>query len=283
MPERNKSGRRVYSDADIQRLSMLAELCSLGHSIGQVANWSDEQLQQNLKKLGKIEQLSAGKSQNPVGQNFVDTKESLDNLLLALKLYKLDVISHEFNKLKLLLSPRQLALDILTPLLKEVGEAVIKGDLRLSQEQALISLIRFHVGSVLYRQVEHKSKKSAEILLTSPEGDYNEIGLMLSALLCAHYNLNFYYLGPNLPLSSVLDTVHSISITDVIIGSDPKLHDRQMNYLVQYLEMLLHKLGSNQSVVLRGASSKSDLKFSKDKRFHHAKSLYDLDHYLKNF
>ena len=280
-PERNASGRRVYTEQDVQRLAMLGELCSLGHTIGQIANWSDQQLRENLKKLGKIEQKAAS-GNSAVGQHTIGTKESLDNLLLALKHYKLDVISHEFNKLKLLLSPKQLALEILNPLLKEVGEAVHRGELTLSQEQALMALTRFHIGSVLYRQVEHKSKKPYELLLTSPEGDPNEMGLLLSALLCSHYNLNFYYLGPNLPLSSVVDTVSSVPITDVIIGAGPRLHTKGKKYLDQYLELLLKQLGPQQNVILRGISPEDTLKYSQDKRFYHAKTLTDLDNHLKN-
>ena len=51
VPQRNTSGRREYNDKDIERLSLLSELCTLGHSIGKIANLSTEDLKVQLQKF----------------------------------------------------------------------------------------------------------------------------------------------------------------------------------------------------------------------------------------
>lgn len=283
-PRRNSSGRRIYSDKEVERLSMLSELCSLGHSIGHIANWPTEELKENLEKLGRI------KSSAPMDNNQFDfkiqsnsrTKESLENLILALRHYKLDIISHEFNKLKLVLNPRQFALDILSPLMFEVGSAISESELTLSQEQALMSLIRFHIGSLIYRQVQHKSKRPLSIIMSTPEGCYDDLPIMISALLCVHYNLSIYYLGPNLPLSAVLDAYKSVDATHMIIGVSPRL-DKSNKYLDQYTRKLCSKISVDDQVIIQGDSGLSQEMLSEYKNLSISNNLNDLDSLLKKF
>ena len=47
-PQRTASKRRLYSEADIQRLTLLRRATEAGHSIGQIAHLQDESLRQIL-------------------------------------------------------------------------------------------------------------------------------------------------------------------------------------------------------------------------------------------
>lgn len=256
---------------------MLSELCSLGHTIGHIANWTTDDLKNNLKKLGKIDNFN-GSDTDQLSFGSINSGESLDSLILALKMYKLDIISHEFNKLKLVLSPRQLAFDIIQPLMVEVGNLIRRGEINLSQEQALMSLIKFHMGAALYKQVQHKSKKPVSIIVTTPEGDFDEMVILLSSLLAANYNLNFYYLGPNLPLSSLIEASKSINPSHIILGTTPVL-DLDSQFLNQYIERLLDYIREDQKIILRGSGTLVELQTRPN--FHLAKSLKQLDEYLK--
>ena len=44
VPERSENGRRMYKDSDVEKLKLLAELCSIGNQIGTIANLSIEEL-----------------------------------------------------------------------------------------------------------------------------------------------------------------------------------------------------------------------------------------------
>ena len=140
IPMRNESGRRLYSDDDVEKLRLLSELCSLGSSIGTIAKKSADDLKGFLKKLGKEEDLGTPKLSLDREDHSKQSRESLESLIFAIKQYKLDVISHEIEKLKITHSPRDLAIDIIAPLLHEVGLRLYSGYLTVSQEQALLSL-----------------------------------------------------------------------------------------------------------------------------------------------
>lgn len=274
-PKRNESGRRVYTESEIERLSMLSDLCSLGHSIGQIAKLPTKELKESLKRLGRYER---GENLTFAGQNFNDSKQSLDNLVLALKLYKLDVISHEFNKLKLLLSPRQFVFDIVSPLLYEVGQLIKKGEINISQEQSLMALIKFHIGGLLYKQVQQKSKKEVNVLITSPEGDYHEMGILMVAMLCSHYNLNFYYLGASLPLSSVIETAKAVEADHLILSLSAGL-DLSPAYINQYIDKCIQHLNDNQRLVFRSGSFPVS-SFQNHEKLTVCSKLDDIDRYL---
>ena len=57
-PSRTSTGRRMYSEFEVNRLKLLAELTYNGHSIGTVANLPDKKL---------VSLLATIKSSNPLG------------------------------------------------------------------------------------------------------------------------------------------------------------------------------------------------------------------------
>lgn len=281
-PERNSSGRREYSDKDIERLTLLSELCTLGHSIGKIAGLPTPELKVLLEKLGRqAESLEVRRQDYDAVKNPINVEESLNNLLLALKNYKLDIISHEINKLKLTLSPRQLALEIISPLLKEVGESVYKGTFSISQEHALSAILKFHMGHMLFRGSSVKSTKPQRVIICTPEGDYHEFGILQAALLCSHYNLPFFYLGPNLPVESLLDAYRSLEANMILIGSTVIPEYKSSEFVNGFLETVAKSVGNGQLIV--GGNSHIDkLRVSKHRNSMAVDSMRQLDEILSS-
>ncbi len=282
-PERNSSGRREYSDTDIERLTLLSELCTLGHSIGKIAGLPTPELKVLLEKLGKqAESVEMRRQDMDAARTPVNIEESLNNLLLALNNYKLDIISHEINKLKLTLSPRQLALDIISPLLRQVGESVMKGDFSISQEHALSAILKFHMGHMLFRGSAIKSTKPQRILICTPEGDYHEFGILQAALLCSHYNLPFFYLGPNLPVESLMDAYRSLEGNLILMGSTIIPENKSSDFINGVFETVAKSIGQGQ-LIIGGNSHIDKARLSKYRQAKAVDSMRQLDEILKSF
>jgi len=280
-PERNDTGRREYTDFDIERLSLLSELCTIGHSIGKIAGLPTDELKKLLKKLGKPMQERKS-SPAKMDISLIDIRQSLQSLILALKSYKLDIISHEINKLKILLSPRQLALDIISPLLNEVGREVEQRELTISQEHALSAILKFHIGHLLFRQMNQKTNKPYKVLICSMEGDYHEFGILQAALLCNHYGVQYYYLGPNLPVDSLVDAYESLEANMIIIGATVIPEGRKENYVDEYLERVVKSLGNDGRLVYGGAIKIQSDKLLKSKKVKAFNKMLELDEFLKS-
>ena len=192
-PKRNSSGHRLYSENEIYLLKSLNELCNHGHNISQLKNKDLNELKELQKTLG-MKDFSENKLE--LLDDPIIAKDTLNNLILALEAYRLDVVSHEIYNMKMKLSHRDLALNVISPLMQIVGRKVLENQIDIAQEHALSSIIRFHLGQFIYQgQINRKNEKNL-FLLTTPEGDFHEFGILLSSLLCAHYGHCFFLSWP---------------------------------------------------------------------------------------
>ena len=66
--------------------------------------------------------------------------------------------------------------------------------------------------------MEQADKIDINIIISAPEGELHEFGIMIASLLCCHYNLNFVYLGPNMPAEALAQACNQIKADIIIIG-----------------------------------------------------------------
>lgn len=219
VPNRSQTGRRLYSSEEIDRLTLLSQLTQIGNSIGQIANLPDPELKALFKKLTNSKDQVQATIKKVSYDNFADTKATYSNLMLAVQNYKFDILSHELNKAKVVLPPKKFALELVGPLLHEVGVMVERGLMNVSQEHALSSILKFHIGHILFKHYEKRNKSQHKIAFATPEGDLHEFGILIAALLCVHYEHDFFYLGPNLPASALADAARATECDIVVVGS----------------------------------------------------------------
>lgn len=217
-PDRTDTGRRQYSNDEIERLALLAQLTNLGNSIGQIARLPDEELKDILNTLTHNRESALLAAQNAPVKIQINPEQSRLNLLMALAGYKVDIISHELNKIKNALSPADLALKIILPLLKEAEAKRKAGQLSRAQLTAMIAIIKFHVGNIIYGHYEKKIKSTSQIALATPEGELYLVDIMLSALLCCQHQMNFFFLSSNLPSPSISEAVNAIGANILVLG-----------------------------------------------------------------
>jgi DNA-binding transcriptional MerR regulator len=256
VPKRNESGRRVYNEEEVQRLQMLHDLVEVGNNISDIANQTNEK----LKSLHDQYVQSAPTKKKIKEAADIDFNSVLQNLILALDNYKLDIINHEFEKLVDGLDPRAFALDLIAPLLHEVGTQVLSRRISVGQEHSLSAIIKFHVGKILYSNSKSESaKKKPPIILTTPEGELHEFGIMITALLCVHYDLNYVYLGTNMPADALADTAKQIDAGTVIIGISPFLNKDKPEFTKNYINELSNALPEKTKLWVGGGNIDSTI------------------------
>ncbi len=280
-PERDASGHRTYSKTDVEKLMLLSELCLLGYTISKVAGLSISELKSQLMDLGKTQESLDANDFNLVNDTklTVDPAQSLPILNFALKSYKLDVVSLELGKLKTLLTPKEFALEILHPLAVTVAESLASGEYTSHQEQAVRSLMKFHMGLNLYHPIDRREKSPVNVVVTGMEGDLADLGLGSVGLLCNHYGLNYTYLGPDMTHEAVGDIVKSLEANMLIVGPTNVYNQMGKTHFQNYIERLSTKLSPTIDIVIAG---KSDLDLEKisSKRLIILKTLDAVDEYL---
>jgi methanogenic corrinoid protein MtbC1 len=272
-PHRDDNGRRLYSEGDIERLRTLNDLVDMGNKISDIAQLPTDKLKNMHDQfigpananglLNSNGHVNGSGYSNINGLNGnghsihepIDVHTSLQNLTLALRGYKLDIITHELEKINNSMSLRDFALGIITPLLLEVGAQVETRQLTIAQEHALSAILRFHIGRTLFQHYSYSPKNNINILLTTPSGENHEFGILISALLCCHYHVNFQYMGVDLPLQSLSDAVNQIKPTYVIVGISKNYNHQAKIPLTDYAEKLLADIPQDVDVWFGGAVS----------------------------
>lgn len=281
VPDRDASGHRTYTKTDVEKLMLLSELCLLGYTISKVAGLSIPELKSQLVDLGKSEESLETNDFSLVNDTklTVDPGQSLAILNFALKNYKLDVVSQELGKIKSLLNPKDFALEILHPLGQTISGSLVNGEYNSHQEQAVRSLMKFHMGLNLYHPIDRREKSTINVVVTGMEGDMAELGLGSVGLLCNHYGLNYTYLGPDMTYEAVSDIVKSLESNMLIIGPTNVFNQLGKTHFQNYIEKLSQKLSSGVEIIVVG-KSELDLEKISNKRLVILKTLSAVDEYL---
>lgn len=278
VPFRNDNGRRLYSKEQVDRLKKLHDLVTLGSNISDIAYSNDEKLNElhetYVKKNTSPSDNKAKSKNSPI-----DLNTMLQNLLLALSFYKLDVISYELQKARDSLDLRGFALNVLSPLMQEVGAQCQTGKLSIAQEHALSALIKFHVGNILFNDCHHFKPSDVKIILTTPEGEIHEFGILIAALLCKHYQLPYYFLGVNLPVDSLVECINQIEVDIAILGVSKNMDYKNPGQVNSYIAELDRSCHKKTKIWVGGFSQLS--KDIKSQRIENLPTLQTLDFELQ--
>jgi DNA-binding transcriptional MerR regulator len=251
VPLRSESGKRIYSQGEVDRLIKLHELVKLGNAISDVAKLGEQELAQLYTDYVGEDKNSASQL---VSLESIDIHSTLQNIILALRNYKLDIISYELEKLKTSLTSRDLALSIIIPLLEEVDREVKGGVLNIGQEHSLSSILKFHIGQTLFSSIKENDHGST-IIFATPEGELNEFGIMISALLASFYNIKFYYLGPNMPADSLAQACRQVKAQRLILGVTSKYNQAYSKRLDEFLIKLTSELSDDVEEIIVGGDT----------------------------
>jgi DNA-binding transcriptional MerR regulator/methanogenic corrinoid protein MtbC1 len=276
-PKRNDSGHRMYNQKEVDLLKTLNQLCLQGHNISFLKDKRIKELTQLLGDLGISDQTS---NQPLIDDSPIITENSLNNLLLGLENYRLDIVSHEFYNMKMKLSNRELALNIIGPLMKVVGRKVLEKTYSIAQEHAISSIIKFHLGQFMYTGQLERKRSGKLFILTTPEGDYHEFGILLAALLCAHHNQHFFYLGPNMPAESLVQATIALDADEIILGTINTKSNGNSSFLDKYLKDVLRGIGKEKKLLLGGTGHFDFSKVRRKDNFDYIQSLEHFDKYL---
>jgi MerR family transcriptional regulator, light-induced transcriptional regulator len=228
-PARSENGRRLYSELELNRLMMLGKLSSLGNSISLIANLPDDELEKLLEKMSSGKSFGNNLSVPAPSKNLVEPKTYLNNLFMALNAYKLDILTHELNKASMDLSCKDFALEVVAALFRKVGEYVHDGRMSIAQEHTLSAITKFFIGRRISQHYRGGENGKLKVTLATPVGEFHSIGLMLACLLMAEHNVNFVYLGEDLPEESIADAARATNSDVVLIAVSPAYSGRNKN------------------------------------------------------
>ena len=219
-PDRTSTGRRLYSEDDIERLILLRRATLAGESIGQIANLDRKQLLELIPREEAARDSETGVSSS------ASAEHRLAQCLQAMK--NLDAVTLETRLLRASVSLGQRAFleKLLHPLLELTGDMWSDGRLKVAHEHLAAAVIRSLLGSMYLSDTADLS--APLIISTTPTGQLHEFGALMASVTAATSGWRTLYLGPNLPAEDIVETARerragAIALSVVYPVDDPRL------------------------------------------------------------
>jgi len=221
-PQRTDTNRRLYSDADVDRLKLLNQVKAQGQSIRLIAQLPNHELKQLLTqvdgdKLAAAQELRSGAHQEVLEELMTACKEAV----VAMKEEALARTLLEGSvKLPLLV----LLDDLVGPLMTWTGNRWHDGSIRVAHEHMATAAVRSFLGRV--KQIRRANEGAPCIVIATPSGQDHEIGALMAATMAANEGWRDLYLGPNLPaqeiaLAAMETNAKAVAISIVAPGNNP--------------------------------------------------------------
>jgi DNA-binding transcriptional MerR regulator/methylmalonyl-CoA mutase cobalamin-binding subunit len=243
-PDRTPGAQRLYSDADIQRLRLIARLSATGLSLAELARSSTPTLarlaRQSLDTAADAEaSLEDARANAAVDRMLTDTR-ALDPAALR------DGLTQAI----LAFGPRAALDGIVSPFLAQVGIAWSCGAATVAQEHLASAAVRDVLGWLMQNA---KPAADAPALVASTVADeQHEFGAMMAAAAAALEGWRVIYLGPNLPAVEIAGIAREARARAVLVSV---VNPQPTGAVRDELTALRSGIGKRVAVIAGGASA----------------------------
>ena len=215
-PTRTEGGRRLYSDADIERLRLMALATTAGRGISQVARLPTKELtrlvrddEEARRQVGASDRARTACTTGAAEEDMVAARE---------RARALDAVGLErvLRRSAALAGAAAFLDTVATPLLKQIGDERDAGGLALGEEQLVLVALRRAIEGLV--PILIGSGDAPSLLVATPVGDRHEIEAVMATAVAAIENWRVTYLGPGVSVSEIADAAalhaaHAVSVT----------------------------------------------------------------------
>ncbi len=194
-PERDEAGRRLYSDADIERLRLLSQATSSGRSIGQLLELDAAE----LEALVRADEAARWQPARPAP----DAGEAgyVERAFACTHTFDAAGLEAELARGAARVGAARFIEGIVAPLFRRIGDAWHAGEVGIAQEHMATA-----VAHVVLDRVRTSLPVDADapvLLVATPAGERHEIGALLAAGAAALEGWRVTYLGADLPAREI--------------------------------------------------------------------------------
>jgi DNA-binding transcriptional MerR regulator/methylmalonyl-CoA mutase cobalamin-binding subunit len=248
-PSRSVGRHRLYSEADIRRLGLLAEVSRLGHGIGKIARLSNVELLEIIDgSAASVREPSASPASDAPeapwdnargrkGRPGPDIGERYRrNCLAAVADLDTRRLEWELQEAQITLGDLGLLRFVVAPLAEHIGEQWRLGVLTMAQEHFFSNVAKIFIWN-LTRQYQTDAQ-APRIVVGTPCGQLHDMAALMVSACAANLGWNVAFVGPNLPAHELAGAVRrfnaqciALSLTypeDDVRLSDELLKLRQM-------------------------------------------------------
>lgn len=252
-PDRTASNRRLYTDENIERLSLLFCCTQAGHRISNVASLPTE----TLRELAVVpENTGSIRQSEPAGESS-DTEENglpaeIRDAFAAIKAMDVEMLRGVLDQATVTHGHQGMLTKIAVPLMQHIGRLWSQGELPASYEHFASAALQTYLLGQLN---SYSPSRSAPVIITvTPSGQLHEMGAVVTAAAANSAGWNVIHLGPSLPAAEIVGAAirtkaKMVALSLVHPPDDPELPTQ--------LRLLRRLLPSEVGIVAGGRASPS--------------------------
>ena len=238
-PQRSEGNTRYYDNNQLMRLLNIVSLMDEGYKVAELCRLSDEELVQRLKGLE-----THNDPRNP-------EEYYVSQLIAAGMNYDEWHFEKVFSHCLLRMGMKQTYQKVLYPMISRMGLMWTQTEFMPSHEHFISNIIRQKFFTAL-DSLPPVVEEDKRWLLFLPENEFHELGLLHAHYLIRASDRKSYYLGANLPLTSLISAVEQINPDNLLLFM---VHNETQERAQAYLDDL-RNLFPDKSIYVSG---KSDL------------------------
>lgn len=243
-PNRTDSNRRIYSDSDIDKLILLRKLTQQGYRIGNLAQMNVDDLNELYKKAVLENNLIQREDKFSLTQ---EHQEIINECIVSIKKYDDKQLNILLNQASVKFSQHELTEKIIIPLIEKIGESWKLGLLRTSHEHFTSAiLIKFLNNLSDGYKIDSAAPK---IVITTPDGQYHEVGAMIGSALASSLGWKTIYLGASLPAEDIASAAQELNAKCIFLSMVYPNDNPKLNLQLKKLRELI---GENVFIIASG-------------------------------
>ena len=245
-PQRSGTQRRLYSEAEIERLSLLAQLSHAGHTISAVAHLSLEALRDLAAKAGNGPSDGGAPLLSPI-----DSGAALRaDCMRAVRLLDPESLNAAFERALIAFGSQGLLRIVLAPLAEEIGDSWEDGQITAAHEHFFTAAAKVFLG--LQTRDFTGGAGTRNLIACTPAGQLHELGALMVAAAATNLGWRVTYLGPSLPAAEIAGAARQKAATVVALSivypaDDPNLPG-ELFRLRHYLPPKTHLLVGGRAI-----------------------------------
>jgi methanogenic corrinoid protein MtbC1 len=252
-PSRSKGGRRLYSDADVERLRLLFRATLAGRSIGQVAELPTDALAALVRKDAVADapvHAARHDRPHPALEAPALAADYLANCVQAVERLEVTALDALLWRATVALPAAVLFDTLVVGLLDSVGTRWRGGTLRPLHGHLVTMAVRRLLDGLIERA--SSAATTATLVVATPAGQVDEIGALLIAATATIEGWRVIYLGADLPAEDIADAALHTRARAVALSIVQPAGDRAVS---DHLRRLRTGLPKQVAVLVGGAGA----------------------------
>lgn len=284
-PARTDTNRRLYSDAEVERLRLLARATEVGHKIGIIAKLELQDLRRLVATVSMGAHASdaashatpkpgvsvneprsdlpsakprTGPDSAPIAGGAVQgSAEQSDARLVvealeATRSFRSDALQRVLEQGSVRMGHNGVLHRLICPLAQEIGELWQRGEVTAAHEHFASAVIRdFLMRSARPYSTEDGAPRA---IVTTPAGQLHELGAVMVAAAAANLGWRPIYLGPSLPPAEIAGAALQNGARAVLLSIVYPADDR---WLPRDMVQLRKLLPPSVEIVVGGRSAQA--------------------------